>query len=74
MAQDTSQGTFLFSTHCPKCKVLERKLQEKNIPYTEISDVAEIEKTGFKTVPLLKVDDKILEFSEAIKWVRDYAN
>ena len=29
----------LYSTHCPKCIVLEKKLQQKNIPFEEINDV-----------------------------------
>lgn len=74
---DTTQKTprvILFSTHCPKCIVLEKKLKAKQIDFDIISDVKEIEKTGFRTVPLLKVDNDILDFMNAIKWVNNYGN
>ena len=74
---DTTQTiprVILFSTHCPKCIVLEKKLKAKQIDFDIISDVKEIEKTGFRTVPLLKVDNDILDFMDAIKWVNNYGN
>lgn len=68
------QDIILYTTHCPKCKVLEKKLNEKNIPYTTITDIKEIEETGQKTVPLLSVNGNLKDFSEAITWVREYEN
>lgn len=63
---------ILYSTHCPKCIILERKLKEKGIGYTVETDMNAIEKTGFRTVPLLSVNGEIKEFSEAINWIREY--
>ena len=60
-----------YSTHCPKCLILEKKLKQKNISYTEINDVNEIRKTGYLAVPLLEVDGKIMEFSEANNWINE---
>lgn len=59
----------LYSTHCPKCEVLEKKLTQKNVEFEEINDVKEIRKTGYLTVPLLKVNDEIMDFKAAIDWV-----
>ena len=59
----------LYSTHCPKCKVLETKLKQKGIQYTEIDDVSGLIEKGFKSAPVLKVGDKYLEFSDANKYI-----
>ena len=61
----------LYTTHCPKCKILETKLNTKNVQYTEISNIDEIEKAGFNSVPILKVDDKVLKFGDANKWINE---
>lgn len=36
------QNVIFYSTHCPKCKVLEIKLNQKNIKYTENDNVEEM--------------------------------
>ncbi len=59
----------LYSTHCPKCIMLESKLKQKKVDYEVITSEDAIRATGFSSVPLLEVDGKIMEFSEAIAWV-----
>lgn len=59
----------LYSTHCPKCVVLEKKLQAANISYTVNSNEEDIVATGYMSLPLLKVNDTIYEFKEACDWV-----
>lgn len=61
----------LYSTHCPKCNVLEAKLKSKNIQYTEINDVDEMTKLGIMSVPYLSVDGEMKNFSEAVKWANE---
>jgi glutaredoxin len=58
-----------YSTHCPKCKILEKKLQDNNIDYEEINDENEMIAKGFMSVPMLEVNGKVMGFAEAIKWV-----
>lgn len=65
---------ILYSTHCPRCKVLETKLQKKNISYIEETDVQKMLSLGVKAAPALGIDDKILSFKEAVDWVKDYSN
>lgn len=62
----------LYTTHCPKCRTIERKLAEKNIEYTEVSDKEEMLKLGFQSAPILKVDDKTLNFGDAYRWIMNY--
>lgn len=59
----------LYSTGCPRCKVLEAKLKQKNIEYVEVNDIEEIEKKGISFVPCLGVEEEILDFGSAVKWV-----
>lgn len=60
---------ILYSTHCPRCNVLEAKLKQKNINYTEINDVTVMEEKGFDFIPKLEVDGVIYDFKEAVDWV-----
>lgn len=60
---------ILYTTGCPKCKVLEKKLSEKNISYTSITDVNMILAQGLNLMPVLQVEDKVLDFAHAIEWV-----
>ena len=59
----------LYTTHCPKCRVIEKKLTQKGIQYTEVSDLEEMEKLGFRSAPMLKVDDKLYNFGDANRWI-----
>ena len=60
-----------YSTHCPKCRVLEAKLKQKNIEYEECNDIEEMLKLGIQEAPQLEVDGKLMTFSEAVKWVNE---
>ena len=59
----------LYSTHCPKCLVLEKKLNSKNLSYDLVEDVGEMLNLGFKQAPILKVDNKYMNFVEANNWI-----
>ena len=59
----------LYTTHCPRCKVLKAKLDSENIDYEVVEGEEAIREKGFVTTPLLEVDDKILTFSEAMQWI-----
>lgn len=61
----------LYSTGCPKCTVLKKKLQAKNIEFTEINDVDTMLKMGLDEVPVLKVDDQMMPFKKAVEWVKE---
>ena len=59
----------LYSTHCPKCSVLEKKLKQANIEYTEINDVRTMLAKGMTSAPNLEVDGKLMGFTEAVEWI-----
>ena len=64
---------IFYSTHCPKCRVVEMKLKQKGIEYEERDDVEEMKSLGIKSAPYIKVDNILMDFSEAIKWVNERA-
>lgn len=63
---------ILYSTHCPRCSVLEKKLKSKNIKYQEINDPDIMRLKGFTEVPMLQVDDSVMNFIEANNWINNY--
>ena len=58
----------LYSTGCPRCKVLKKKLNEKNIAYTENCSVDEMLSLGITQVPMLDVDGNLMDYSKAMQW------
>lgn len=62
----------LYTTGCPKCRVLETKLDMKKILYNKVTDIDTMEKLGFSSAPILEVDGEFKEFGEANKWVTNY--
>lgn len=64
---------ILYSTGCPKCHVLEKKLQEKNIEYDVFEPhVVELLSMGITEVPVLKVDDEMMLFKDAVNWIKEH--
>lgn len=63
---------ILYSSHCPRCKVLEDKLAKKNISYTLFDDVQKMIELGITSVPIFEVDGIKMEFRDANKWINEY--
>ena len=64
----------LYSTNCPRCSVLEKKLDAAGINYSINNDVDEMISLGFMEVPTLVVDEKTMTFKEAIDWIGEQHN
>jgi len=62
---------ILYTTHCPKCKVLEVKLKQKAIDFEIIDDEKVMIDKGFMSAPMLEVDEKVMDFSAAINWIKE---
>ena len=60
---------ILYSTGCPKCRVLKQKLDSKSIQYKEENSVDVMLSLGIMQVPVLSVDGKLLLFAQANEWV-----
>lgn len=68
------KNVILYSTNCPKCKILESKLVQKNITFEIVTGedaVNAISGKGFMSAPLLEVEGEDMEFGKAIKWVNE---
>ena len=61
----------LFSTGCPKCTILKKKLAQKDIKYTEVNDIQQMLDMGLQSVPWLEVDGQMMNFEQANKWINE---
>lgn len=64
-------SAVLYSTNCPKCMVLEKKLSMAGIEYSIVNDADLMIEKGFASAPMLEVDGRAMDFREAIEWVND---
>ena len=62
-------NVILYSTGCPRCQVLKKKLERKNIVYQEINDIELMKELGIVEVPVLKINGELLEFNKANDWI-----
>ena len=66
---------ILYTTYCPKCKVLESKLNSKGLKYTIVDNEEEVisfgEKCGIMSAPILDYNGDILDFTQAIKKINN---
>ena len=62
---------ILYSTNCPKCNVLEKKLQSKNIDFEICNDVDLMLSKGIQQAPYLEIDNELMDFTKAVKWVNE---
>ena len=60
---------ILYSTGCPKCQVLEKKLSQKSISFEKNTDLKLMLSKGIKSAPCLEIDGKIFDFKNATEWV-----
>lgn len=61
----------LYSTGCPQCNVLKKKLSSKGIAFSENTDTDQMLSMNFTRVPVLDVDGKRMEFAEANQWINE---
>lgn len=65
----------LYTTNCPKCVVLEKKLNNKNINYKKVEDIEKIleiaNEQGINTAPILEIDGEYFDFSHANTYINN---
>ena len=62
-------SVILYTTGCPKCKILQKKLDSKGIQFDISEDVDFMIEKGFTSAPVLEVDGEFLQFKEANDWI-----
>jgi len=60
---------ILYSTGCPLCKTLEMKMNQAGVSYILVTDVDQMEKLGFQSVPVLYAKGVYMDFSKAMKFI-----
>ena len=67
------ESITVYSTGCPRCIVLLKKLEQKKITWVNIvSDIEIMKKIGIMSVPMMSINDgPLMTFDEAIKWVNN---
>lgn len=61
--------TIYTTPTCDRCKVLKKKMAAKGIEFTEVQDAEVMKEKGISFVPVLEVEDKLLEFGEANSFI-----
>lgn len=61
----------LYTNNCPKCKILKQKLDEKGFQYEVSNDMNLLINKGYKTVPILEVEDIYMTYIEAVNWIKE---
>lgn len=61
-----------YSSGCPKCRILESKLKDKDIEFTLLEDSDLMVEKGFQHAPMLEVNGDVFDFNQAIKFVNAY--
>lgn len=59
----------LYTIGCPKCTILEKKINEKGIKYEICEDTGTMINKGIDELPVLEMDGKLMNFKEAVDYV-----
>ena len=65
------ENVILYEHGCPNCLRLKNRLDEKVIQYEDVTDIELMKSKGFKSAPKLEVDGVVMDFIDAIKWVKE---
>ena len=60
---------ILYSTGCPRCSMIERKLEIKGIKYVKNTNVDEMLALGIDAVPVLSVNGELMDYKQIVDWL-----
>lgn len=65
------ESITIYTTHCPRCEILKKKLEQKKITwYNEIDSIEIMREMGIKQVPMMSINDgELMNFSQAVEWI-----
>ena len=69
--EDEDKTVVLYSIGCPRCKALKEALERYNIQFVEENNIEKMVSLGIDVVPYLGVGNKLLNFIDAMSWVRE---
>lgn len=66
----------LYSNDCPRCKVLEKKLEQSEIEFVlnkDLDTLLEVANShNFQSAPILQIDDNYLDFAGANQFINNF--
>lgn len=69
------ESMILYSTGCPQCMVLKKKLDAAGIPYELVTDENVMTELGFEFLPVLvERDGNYYNFKEALELIKERTN
>lgn len=57
---------ILYTIDCPKCKILEKKLNMNNIQYDICKDTKLMKEKNIQKLPMLSIDESLYSYKEAV--------
>ena len=62
----------LYSTGCPNCNILRRRLTNDKIEFIVSNDIDKLVEMGFQNAPILQIDDNFIDYVGAMKLLKVY--
>lgn len=63
---------ILYSTGCPKCKILEGRLEKDGIEFQISDNVDFLIEQGYQNAPVLQINGTLYTFSQAMSLLHEY--
>ena len=61
---------IMYTTHCPQCSVLAKKLEQKKINFKEIDNIDIMTDLGIISVPMLSINNgPFMDFKKSVEWI-----
>jgi len=57
---------ILYTIDCPKCKILEKKLNMNNIQYDICKDTKLMKEKNIQKLPMLSINERLYSYKEAV--------
>ncbi len=67
MAKKSKHEIILYTIDCPKCRILEAKLEEYNVKYETVTDRTVMEDKGFYEMPMMEIDGVAFNYADSCK-------
>jgi len=65
----------LYTIHCPKCTILQKKLDASGLEYNTIEDVDKVVEKGrevhITSAPFLVVDGEAMDYKHAVDYINN---
>lgn len=59
---------ILYTVNCPKCRQLEKRLNERGIKYEICDNIDTMKSLGIMSAPYLQVNGELMDFTKAWRW------